>query len=253
MSQNKQLYIDYSNLSTQLEIKNSEVIKYRSQLSEIIERNERLTEEKEQLENKVYIIIIVKIYELRDLKNKNKIEVERIYEDNQNLKKIIRDDEIMIKNLEEERDRYMEMNQNLQYENTNLIGKLRTKEDSLNYQSNQLDESNRAILRLTNIVSELEKKNEKLQSELDKSNYSNNKQFKSRKELEKAYEDLENILNDKDMETKRYLKELDNLTVQKEKLFEDNAKMYNDIEKLKDQIYILNEQNTKVNIYILKK
>jgi chromosome segregation ATPase len=152
----------------------------------------------------------------------------------------------LIKNLEYERNKLIEMNESLKYENSNLHGVIKTKEDNIVYTQKQLEDSNKTILRLSNSLQELEAQAERLRHEINSINSTGQRETKSRIEREKVFGEIEIQLREKEKEMRICLEQLDMLTIQKEKLFEDNSKMYSEIDRLKNQIYKLSQQNTTV-------
>ena len=228
ISQNKKLYQDYTGLQSLLETKSNEINHLRHQLNEFMQVNSRLVEEKIEIEK-----IVV---DLRDSKTRIKKEIDRIYDENQRLNKNCKDEEILIKNLEAERNKYIEFNEQLKYDNSNLQTKIKQRDENLNYYQKQLDESNKTILRLNGHIKDLENKNEVIHQELDMQNNTNQKEIRSRIEKEKAFDETERSLKEKEREIKIALEELEILSIQKDKLYEDNTKMYNEIDRLKNQI-----------------
>jgi hypothetical protein len=75
---------------------------------------------------------------------------------------------------------------------------------------------------------------------------SNNKETKGRLDSERQVQELERILKDRDSDIRRYNEELDFSRVNNEKLVEDNEKLFSEIEKLKNHIILLTEQNQKL-------
>jgi chromosome segregation ATPase len=138
------------------------------------------------------------------------------------------------------------MNESLKYENSNLHGVIKTKEDNIVYTQKQLEDSNKTILRLSNSLQELEAQAERLRHEINSINSTGQRETKSRIEREKVFGEIEIQLREKEKEMRICLEQLDMLTIQKEKLFEDNSKMYSEIDRLKNQIYKLSQQNTTV-------
>jgi predicted nucleic acid-binding Zn-ribbon protein len=187
---------------------------------------------------------------LREVRRKYKSDVDRAIEENQKLNRIVKQEEIAIKSLEDERNQLLELNENLKYENSNLGNVIKNKEDTITYNQRQLDESNKTILKLSGALKDLETQAEQLRIELNVINSASQKEMRSRIEREKTFEDLERLLRDKEKEMKKYLEQLDILSVQKEKLFEDNTRMYEEIDKLKNQLYKLSQQNSIVRLIL---
>ena len=127
---------------------------------------------------------------------------------------------------------------------------MRTREESLNYHQKQLDESNRTMNRLNNQIRDLEIQNEKLSEELNNLDNINQKEVRLRIEKEKSFEDLEKHNKEKDRNIKQCLVDLDSLQEEKDKLLEDNTKMFNELDRLKNHIFVITEQNQRVLFFI---
>lgn len=82
--------------------------------------------------------------------------------------------------------------------------------------------------------------------ELDATKNAKSKETRNRMELEKMNQDLEKNLNIKERELKSYIDELNHQRFTNDKLIEDNEKLFNELEKLKNHILILTDQNSKV-------
>lgn len=236
--QNKKLYQDYTNLQMMLENKSNEISHLRNGLNDIVQKNGQLSEEKKELEKLVN--------ELKEIKLRNKNEIERFTQENSKLSMMCKDEELIIKSLEIERNKFFEMNEELKIENSSLHSKIKQRDDNLNYYQKQLDESNKTILKLNGNIKDLENQSQKLHHELENLNNINQKEIRLRIEQERSYGELELIIKDKDREMKMALKEFESLSVEKDKLYEDNIKMFNEIDRLKNHIYILSDQNHKV-------
>jgi len=85
-----------------------------------------------------------------------------------------------------------------------------------------------------------------LKNELEKMRLSNNKETKGRMDAERQNQEYERILKDRENDIRRYNEELDFSRVNNEKLVEDNEKLFSEIEKLKNHIILLTEQNQKL-------
>ena len=67
-------------------------------------------------------------------------------------------------------------------------------------------------------------------------------------DIEKKNQQLENMLKDKSSELNKRIYELENSNIKVEKMLEDNKKLFNEIEKLKNHINVLTDQNYSVKI-----
>ena len=74
----------------------------------------------------------------------------------------------------------------------------------------------------------------------------NNKETKGRLDAERQGQELERVVKDRENEIRRLNEELDYSRVNNEKLVEDNEKLFCEIEKLKNHIILLTEQNQKL-------
>jgi len=238
LSQNKKLFQDYSNIQIILETKTNEINDLHLQLNENVQDNGKLYEEKSDLEKIVQ--------ELRENKYRNKSDYDRMQEENQKLHKKCKEEEFIIKNLEQERNRLLSLNEELKYENSNLHSKIKQRDENLIYYQKQLDDSNKTISRMSNNIKDLETQSDRLRLELENQTNINIKANRIRIEHEITYEKFSRLITEKEGEIKNLINQLDSLTIQKEKLYEDNTKMYNEIDRLKNHIYVLTQQNEKV-------
>ena len=69
--------------------------------------------------------------------------------------------------------------------------------------------------------------------------------MKIRNEGERNIVNLERVLRDRDNEIKRYLEEIGNCKGNIDNLEEDNTKLFTELEKMKNHILVLTEQNQK--------
>lgn len=167
---------------------------------------------------------------------------------NENLKlnKIIRENESIIKNLENEKTRLLAQNNELKIELKELSNTLRNRDDKISFQEKIIDEANSNINRLESILQDLELKNSELVNEINDKQFIIQKESRLRNDREKDLEGLNKIIKEKDREIKKFFDELDFIQTEKNKLYEDNSRMFNEIDRLKKHIYIITEQNQHV-------
>lgn len=65
--------------------------------------------------------------------------------------------------------------------------------------------------------------------------------------MEKINQDLDRSIREKERDLKALLDELNHHRITNDKLMEDNEKLFNELEKLKHHIFILSDQNQKVD------
>jgi chromosome segregation ATPase len=241
-SQNKKLNFDFVNLLNSLETKALGLQSIREQLNDISESNSYLFEEKTQLEEEIRF--------LKDKKFKNKTEVDKILLTNQKLEKKCREEEILIKNLESEKHKYLSLNEELRFANSDITHKIKRRDENINHGQKQLEESNLKIYELSHSLRELERNFERLKLEYEDQNSLNQKEFRMRSDKEIEKDEKENQIREKEREFKSALIELDSLTCEKEKLCEENTKIINEIDRLKTHIHLMTEGNKKVYFQI---
>ena len=97
-------------------------------------------------------------------------------------------------------------------------------------------------------MKDLEIQLENYRIELDGIKSSKSKETRVRIELEKLNQALERNIRDKERDLKGLIDELNHHRITNDKLIEDNEKLFNELEKLKNHILILTDQNQKVRI-----
>lgn len=232
------MFNECTSLENQLDSKNNEIHYLRIELNNLVDQNNRLVDDKNELEK----IVI----ELRDIRQKNILEKDKLEEEKLSLVKNLKEEGNLIKDLELERNKLIDINDNLKLEITNLTSKIRTRDESLNYHQKQLDENNKTISLLNNQLKDLEFNNEKLIDELNTMDNVNEREIKTRNDLEKSYEDLEMKLKDRERNLKNMSDDMDLLQDEKDKLFDDNSKMFVEIDRLKSHIFVITDQNKRV-------
>ena len=129
----------------------------------------------------------------------------------------------------------------------NLTGKLKAKDENLNYTQRQLDEANKNIVNIDHHINELEQTLNRTKNELNSVNNAHLKERNGRLESEKNNEKLEILLKERNNEVKRLNLENDNARITNEKLNADKARLLADVERYKNHIVVLTEQNQKVS------
>ena len=92
------------------------------------------------------------------------------------------------------------------------------------------------------MIKELEKQIEELQKELEENNYEEKSKYSNK--------DLIDIIKQKDKEIKQYKIQIELFSEEKSKLYEDNTKMFNDLDRFQKYIYELSQQNKKLSLQI---
>ena len=206
----------------------------------------------------------------KEIEEKN-INNNKLFEDCQNLTYLIETKTSSIKQLKLSKKQLEQKNLDLEYQleqNMKEIEYLKAKNilNVLNSEKNenknncnsekdeyyekQLNDSNKTIKKMGEMIHELEKQIEELQKELENNNYIetkiNNKNNTDTKEF------IE-LIKKKDKEIKQYQVEIRILNEEKSKLYEDNTKMYTNLDRFQKYILKLIQENKilskKINKY----
>ena len=110
-----------------------EIQSLREQLNDSMERNSRLNDEKCELEEIVN--------SLKEVKHRNQNELEDLFQDNERLKKSNIDQDRRLKKLESDKEKLLINIDNLNYENSNLISKIKLREEILHSNQRVLEDT----------------------------------------------------------------------------------------------------------------
>jgi chromosome segregation ATPase len=160
---------------------------------------------------------------------------------------MLREDESIIKDLENERTKLLGINSELKSEIKEFTKSLRSRDNDITNKNKDIENLNADIHQLNITVRDLEFKLGEVKSELNEKSFVLQKETRTRMDREKDGDILNNLLKEKEREIKKYLDELDFIQSEKDKLYDDNTKMFNELDRLKKHIYIITEQNQQVN------
>lgn len=99
----------------------------------------------------------------------------------------------------------------------------------------------------------MDKDNDILRHEIANLNNSNKAEAKNNVENHRKIDDLEHQLREKKEQLNRCSFDLDNCYLKNDKLVEDNNRLFSEIERLKEHIAILSDQNKRVGKYLIPK
>lgn len=233
------LFNELTTLQITLDNKNNELLKLKNQLLNYVEANKNLMREKDLLDNQ--------IYELRDIKTKNKLKLDQMMITNDNLSKKCLDQEELISRLEEEKRILIELNEELDNESKQLALNAKNKNSEYKNHVKQLEIANMDKNEVEKNFDELSKQNMMLKKQIDEISETSRSEIKKRIEKDKNLNNLEKSSRDKEDEIHRYKIEIKNLKEMKEKVVEDNVKLFNSLEKLRHHLVILSDQNAKLS------
>lgn len=167
-------------------------------------------------------------------------------QENQKLTHNIREDEAIKKDLENERTRLLNITNEFKLEIKDMTGDLKSRDDKCAFQNKQIDELNNNISKLNDIIRDLELKNSELKNQLNDKLYIVQKESRIRADREKDIDTMTKIIKEKERDAKKFLEEIEFIQTEKNKLYEDNTRMFNEIDRLKRHIYIITDMNQQV-------
>lgn len=239
---NKKLFTDNNNLSKSIDVMTHDLNDLENRIEELIKQNERLREDKSNLERNI-----------QNLNNNNtsqKVEITKLIEDNQKLSKMCSDQDRNIKNNDMDKSRLVSKNDELGLELKNLQGRLQAREDNISFLSKQLDEAKMHTNRLGMNLREAEKDFEGLKADNQDLSHMLGREKAGRIDAEKACDRLNMILGEKDKELSKNNKEIDSYKRDLMRSNDENMFLNNELDKLRNHIIILTENNQKVSLII---
>lgn len=235
---NKKLLSDFSDLEISLHTKSQNLINIKEELNQCLNANKQLREEKVNLENGIMA--------LKEDKKKYLMEIEELMNENLKLEEQLKQEEEEIDALEQERIKYTGLNKEMILENNTQNEQLKQMDDTVAYYQQQLRDSTDTINKMAKVIKEMEGQIAELNGEIQKQNKIYSQTQMQRFTNQNKCKDLEDGIANRDNEIKEYMIQLDNLNLQKDRLYKENTKMYNDIEYLQKHIYKLTDQNKKL-------
>lgn len=132
----------------------------------------------------------------------------------------------------------------------NMYNKLKTKEDQLHLNNMKLIDAERQKTVLEEELKEYQLSNSNILNQIEDLNKTTKEELKIKEEKEKLIEDEERKARQLEFEIKKQSDNLELNQKARDQLYDDNVKLYQEIEKLKNKIMILTDQNTKVTFLI---
>lgn len=231
-----------------LDAKESETLELRDRIDELLIQNNKLLNEKTSLERTVS--------SLNETRLNQKTEINKFVEDNQKLVRLTNENEKSIKALETEKLKMIAKNEELLFDLKNTNGKLKSKEENLNYTQKLLDESKASNSKLQNTLRDYENQIDLFRNDMANLNGNLKNEREARSDAEKTVDKLRATVNERDREINKLVNDLEDTRRTLNKTSDDRYVLEKESEKLKNHIFILTEQNEKVsfikfNPYIL--
>jgi chromosome segregation ATPase len=239
---NKKLFNDNNNLFRTVESRNSEIDALREQIADLEEINRRLAEEKNNFERN--------FREVTDVKRSQESSITKFQVEIEKLNKVCDEQELVIRNLNDEKNLIAGRSDETSFELKNTLGKLKSREESLNFTNKQLEEANKNIGRMEAHISEIEQSLSRTKFELNSVNTAHAKEKATRLDSDKNNDRLESAVKERIMEIKRLNGDLETLRINHERLGGEKMRLLGEIERLKSHILVITDQNQKVFFYL---
>ena len=235
---NKKLLEDFNHLLFYLEKEIEIVEKLKKEKEVYTQSNQDLYNEKNNFGQNMY--------SLNNSKNEYLKELEFLTKENNILNQQIQAEQNEIDELEQEKNKYININKEMKLKNCQKINVIKLNDDAINYFQKQLNNSNITINKMINMINELEKYYKSLQNQYEESNTRHkiveNKKFNN----DKIYQELIDNIKKKEGDINNNISVLDSISGEKEQLYNYNTKIYNDLDRLQNHIYELSQQNEKL-------
>jgi chromosome segregation ATPase len=239
---NKKLFSDNNNFYRLVEARNAEINDIKDDRNRIIDENSELRERLSQYES-------AQIHDKNNISSlRNQIDIlsRDLDKSNENLAEL----NDVLKNTQNEKTSLAVKLEESKREVSNLNAHIKRKEDSLSFASKNIDELNETLQAYKNKNFDLEKKLSQISSEMNLVNSSLSNEKNARVLAEKTNSQLEVLLSEKDKENRRLFSDNTELKNQGDRCNIENKLLVNEIEKFKNHIFILTEQNQEVSINI---
>ena len=235
---NKKLYEDFTNLYFYLD-KESEIVSKLKKEKMIYEESNQELRNEEQNFNK-------NMLSLNYARNEYLKHLELLTKQIMILAEQIKEEEKQISFLEQEKNNLKEQNKEMTLINKEKTNKIKINSNEINYFQEQLNISNNNINKMLENLNELDNRYQKLKEKYEQ--YCENKNNLEKKKFnnDKIYRELIENIKQKEIDINNSLEKLDQISIEKEELFNYNNKINNDLERYQNHIYDLVNQNEKL-------
>ena len=235
---NKKLYEDFNNILSCLE-KEIEVTEKLKKEKDIYEQsNKDLNEEKKNFGE--YML------SLNNSKEEYLKELDFLVKQNNLLDQQIQIEQNEVNQLEQEKNKYMALNKEIKFQNNSKLNIIKINDEAIKYFQQQLNNTNITLNKMINMINEREEYYKSLQNQYEECRNRHkiieNKKFNN----DKIYNELMSNIQKKEVNINDSINVLDSMSGEKEQLFDYNTKIYNDLDRLQNHIYVLSDQNQKL-------
>ena len=238
MAVNKKLFCDNDRLGKDLDMKNVEVCELNNKINELSAQLGRSIDDKNGLEKAVQ--------ELTDVKTDQKIQINKLIEDNKKLSQICQEQE---RNIQLEDQERQNISQKINESNCNindLNRKLNCHKNNIDKLQNDLDNSNALNCKLQNTKQDYERQLDNFHNENEKLKCNLMNERALRNDEEKKNRELNDVINDRERKIAQLNREVEEIKMTQEQVSDDNDAFQLDNQNLRNHINVLTSQNKKL-------
>lgn len=237
-SVNKKLFAENDLLMKQLRMKDEEICDLKDRLNELMDQFSKSEDNRNELDS------IVK--GLNEVKDSQTTRVNNLFEDNKKLSKLCQEQDKSIKITAQEKIKMISQLDEANYDNNNLIGKLQSRENNLNYTQAQLEDSKQLTIKLEETLKDYERQFDFLKNEINSLKISLDKERRFKEQEEKKNYEFERVLRDREKEINCINEEINQYKLMNRKTNDDKTYLQIENDKLRNHIIILTQQNEKI-------
>jgi len=236
---NKKLFADNNSLFRLKESLNEENNELKAQINSLIDENSAFRSRLNQLEN-----------QLSSEKNGNNImrsQNDGLQREFDKANRTISDLNDILKQSQADNQNAVLKNEEARREIANLNAQIKRKDENLMFTSKQIDDLNNQTQILKGQILDEQRKGQNQNAELGQLANALNAEKALRSSLEKSNDQLETLLQEKDKENRKLYSDNTELRANFDRAGIDNKILGNEVEKYKNHILVLTEQNQTVN------
>ena len=235
---NKKLYEDFNNILSCLE-KEIEITEKIKKEKDIYEKsNKDLNEEKKNFGE--YML------SLNNSKEEYLKQLDFFVNQNNIFEQQIQIEQNEVNQLEQEKNKYISLNKEIKFQNSNKLNIIKINDEAIKYFQQQLSNTNITLNKMIDMINEREEYYKSLQNQYEECRNRHkvieNKKFNN----DKIYNELMSNIQKKEVNISDSINVLDSMSGEKEQLYDYNTKIFNDLDRLQNHIYVLSEQNQKL-------
>lgn len=238
LSQNKSFFNDLNRLNAELDRKNAEIEDLKIQL-----KSTKQAEERQMQETRV---AYSSINELQDVKNSLQLKCDKLMDDNYALNSYNKELESKLNMSESDLFRNNKRLEEVEFELKNSLTKLAHREENMGFANRQLAEIQGNLSKVQDAYRNSQMEVDRLRGDIQDLNISKQREIQASRQVEGLLNGAQRQVDEKEKEVHRLVIDVEGLRLKNDKLIEDNTKLFTEVEKLKNHLIVLSEQNSRL-------